>query len=242
MQVRVNMNKIKDFYIEQYPDCPQGRYISEKATFEGLTDEVIKSMLFGYLNVSSDNVLDRIMQQLAVVRGVEYSEVYKVWANSYDVANGVRYRLDWNCDGSIRMHKPKTVDLYHKLKYDFNAEMHDCFFAFSDQQFNEGVEKFNLHGKKLYHAGMGLYGTKEGIDDFFEQYKDPEKEIKEKCNPQEVYFFEYNNHECMINWEGDLDPIKIIISIWGEDVAKTIVRRSAGRSIDEIVSDKKLWR
>ena len=235
------MTKIKEFYTERYPGCDRGKVISRKATFEGLTDDVIKNNLFEYLNVAHEVVLERIMQQLAIVRGVEYSEVYKVWAGSYDVANGVLYRLDWNCDGCIRMHKPKTVDLYHKLKYEFQAEMHECFFAFNSEQFAKGVKENNLEGKKLYRTGAGMFGTKEGIEDFFNQYKEPDRRIKEECIPQEVYFFEYNNHECMINWDGDLEPIKLIISIWGEDVAKTIVRRSVNASVDEIVNNKKLW-
>ena len=43
--------------------------------------------------------------------------------------------------------------------------LRECFFAFSDKQFNEGITKHNLEGKKIYRGHGGLYGTKEGIDE-----------------------------------------------------------------------------
>lgn len=232
------MGTIREFYQEKYPESDDYRLISKTATFDGLTDNVIEDGLYDYLGTADETMLTRVFQQLAALRGVEYAKIYTIYRNGFRVANGVKYRIDWNCDGHIRMIDTKTVETYRKLKYDFNAEMHDCFFAFSDQQFKEGIEKFNLQGKKIYDAGMGLYGTKEGIDNFFEQYKEPEKQIKEKCDPQEVYFYEYNNHEAMISWDGDLEAIRIIINYWGVETAKKIVRRSSFKSIDEIIKEK----
>ena len=232
------MTTIREFYQEKYPESDDYRLISKTATFENLTDDVIADGLYDYLGTADETILTRVFQQLAKIRGVEYSTIYEKYRNGFRVANGVKYRIDWNCDGHIRMLDTKTLDTYHKLKYDFNAEMHDCFFAFSNQQFKEGIERFNLQDKKIYSAGMGLYGTKEGIDDFYEQYKEPEKKIKEQCDPQEVYFFEYNNHESMISWDGDTEAIRIIINYWGVDIAKKIVRRSAFKSIDEIIKEK----
>lgn len=45
-----------------------------------------------------------------------------------------------------------------------------------------------------------------------------------ECDPQEVYFYEYNNHECMIAWDGDKEAYDLIVGYWGEEVAKTIKR------------------
>ena len=58
--------------------------------------------------------------------------------------------------------------------------------------------------------------------------------IKEDCDPQEVYCWEYNNHESFLSWDGDMGAIQVIIDIWGADVAKTIKRRSVCYSIDEL--------
>jgi hypothetical protein len=40
--------------------------------------------------------------------------------------------------------------------------LRDCFFAFGNDQFNEGIKKHNLEGQKIYRGMGGLYGTKEG--------------------------------------------------------------------------------
>ena len=74
--------------------------------------------------------------------------------------------------------------------------MNNCFFAFNQEQFTAGIRKHCLNGLKIYNAGLGLYGTKSGIEDFYKQYDDIDKQIKENCNPQDVYDYEYNNHEC----------------------------------------------
>lgn len=60
------------------------------------------------------------------------------------------------------------------------------------------------------------------------------KYIKESCEPQEVYCYEYNNHECQYSWNGDYSAIEIIIDIWGKEIAHKINRTNAVYSIDEI--------
>ena len=82
------------------------------------------------------------------------------------------------------------------------------FYAFSDKQFVEGLiregyieegqtyEDFKKKGIKLYHDGYGGYGTKEALDNRLNQYKNIDKEIKENCTPEEIFQYEYHNHEC----------------------------------------------
>ena len=152
----------------------------------------------------------------------------------------IKHYQDWkDSEGLIVMENPKTVDLYHHLKYNFQPKMRECFFAFGNDQFKEGIQAQHLEGKKIYSAGMGLYGTKEGIDDFYKQYEEPERRIREECNPQEVYFYEYNNHESMYDWDGDENAIRVIIGYWGVDVAKKIQRYSVCKTVDEIANDKR---
>lgn len=56
---------------------------------------------------------------------------------------------------------------------------------------------------------------------------------------REVYFYEYNNHECMIDWDGDLSAIRIIIDIWGVAIAEKITRFSAGLTMADIIAKQK---
>lgn len=106
------------------------------------------------------------------------------------------------------------------------APMIDCFFAFSPSQYNEGVAKHNLYDKKLYNAGMGLIGTYEGIKAFKKFSDDITANITAECDPQEVYDYEFNNHEC--DYVGDdKEAIDIVIAYFGIERAKTISRRCA---------------
>lgn len=70
----------------------------------------------------------------------------------------------------------------------------------------------------------GAFGTKDGLAEFFKFYDDSRAAIPKECDPQEVYFYEYNNHECMIAWDGDKEAYDLIVGYWGEEVAKTIER------------------
>lgn len=154
----------------------------------------------------------------------------------------LRYFRDWeNWDGGINMINPVTVKRYREIK-DTHPDAQKCgvFFAFSDKQFKEGYQELieNGHikeGDKVVSFGGGGYGTRAGIEEFIGFYEKNTERIKEECDPQEVYFYEYNNHESMIAWDGDLEAIKIIIDIWGADVARKIKRYSASESIENLV-------
>lgn len=154
----------------------------------------------------------------------------------------LQFYQDWEkSEGGIWMVNAKTIDRYIELKND-QPKGEGVFFAFNKKQFDEGVDELIKKGQfqpggKLLSAGGGMYGTKEGLDKFFEYYEEREEIIKKECDPQEVYFYEYNNHECMINWYGDKEAIEIVSDYWGKDVAKSIVRFSA---FSEIGNDEKL--
>ena len=89
-------------------------------------------------------------------------------------------------------------------------------------------------GEKLVSIGAGGYGTKDGAKRLFAFYDSINDKIRSECNPQEVYVYEYNNHECCIDWDGDLNAIRIIATVWGEDVARTIKRKNACYPIESI--------
>ena len=131
-------------------------------------------------------------------------------------------------EGSIFIRNPKTLKLYFQITKEqrsMDCYKHHCFFAFNNEQFEEGKKKAHIQdGEKIYSVGAGMYGTLEGIKGYFAEHKSFDERIKAECDAQEVYFYEYNNHECNLSWDGDEEPFKLILRIWGKEVADSIVR------------------
>jgi len=155
----------------------------------------------------------------------------------------LRYYRDWdNYEGGIVMLNPRTIDRYKQIKNEHpDTDEYGVFFAFSREQAAKGVKRLTELGKITdkteiqYHPHVsGLYGTSEGITAFLEAYENRDKAIPQECDPQEVYFYEYNNHESMYAWDGDVEAIKLIIEYWGVDVARTIKRYNAAKTIEQI--------
>ena len=115
-------------------------------------------------------------------------------------------------------------------------ELVDCFFAFSNSQYEEAIEKNNLQGKKIYRADGGLFGTKEGIQKLYDDYEAISNQIKEQCNPQEVYDYEFDNHECDYTHD-DEEAIKYVVSYFGDERAKEVKRRYAVTKIENLKFD-----
>lgn len=154
----------------------------------------------------------------------------------------LRFYRDWdNWEGGIRMLNAQTIKRYTEIKNNHpKSEDYAVFFAFSDKQFAEGynglIEKgFIKKGDKVSPSFGGMFGTKDGINAFLGYYEERDKAIPKECDPQEVYFYEYNNHESMFAWDGDLEAIKLIIDYWGADVARKIKRYNASMSIENII-------
>lgn len=150
-------------------------------------------------------------------------------------ATGVQVKRDWDRDGFLVITNAKTIKRYEELKYDGKYQP-DCdkigvFWAFSNEQFDEGYDKLLKSGHikdgdKVLRAEWinGLFGTRDGLRKYFDAYNNIDNVIREECDPQEVYLFEYNNFECCISWDGDKSAYNTIRSIWGDEVAKTIRR------------------
>ena len=112
----------------------------------------------------------------------------------------------------------------------------DCFFAFGQKQFDEAIEKHNLKDQKIYNGGNGLYGTKEGINELFAFYEGLNERIAKECDPQEVYNYEYDNHECSITCD-DTDVMYIVLGIFTEEQCRKIKRKNGylNYSIEELL-------
>lgn len=141
-------------------------------------------------------------------------------------------------EGNLKIKGAKTLETYQQLKYENHAPMEGCFFAFSNERFNEGYEKIkHLLGeneKIVCVDNIGLFGKRECVDKFFDFYHNKNKLIKEQCDPQEVYYYEWNNHEICYAHD-DEEVIQIIIDIWGVEVAKTIKRICGAQTVEQIL-------
>jgi hypothetical protein len=121
---------------------------------------------------------------------------------------------------------------YFKLK-EQHPELVDCFFAFSKSQFHEAIEKHNLQDKKILKADGGLFGTQEGIQKLYDDYEAISAQITETCEPQEVYAYEFDNHECSYVGD-DEEAIKLVVSYFGDERAKQVKRRFAVTKIENL--------
>lgn len=142
----------------------------------------------------------------------------------------LQYYRDGDYDGGVCMLNAQTIGHYKEIK-NSHPEIDDygVWWAFSDEQFARGRQHAIEIGKlnpddKIYSGGAGLYGTSDAIKAFFAAYEKRDEQIPKECDPQEVYFYEYNNHECMISWDGDQDAYKLIVEYWGEEIASKIKR------------------
>jgi len=123
------------------------------------------------------------------------------------------------------------------MNYDELINQHpvlfECFFAFSNDQFEKGKREAGIEGKKIYNGGSGLYGTQEGIDKLFNDYEEIDKKISSECQPQDVYDYEFNNHECSYTCN-DSEAISIVFRIFGKERTKTVKLRFAYVKIDNL--------
>lgn len=132
-------------------------------------------------------------------------------------------------EGEVIMHNAKTISKYKQLnavRDHLDCYRYDCFFAFGEEQFKEELRNIRplKQGEKLISVGAGMYGTRGGLKQYFAACDRITARIKQICDPQEVYFYEYNNHECMLSWDGDIEAYRMIQRIWGDETAETIIR------------------
>lgn len=150
------------------------------------------------------------------------------------------YRNFKTSEGAIVMKNAQTLSRYWELYNQHpSTDGRACWYAFGQDQFDKAVAAKKNAGllsdnDKVVAGGAGLYGTCEGIRGLLQFYDERNKVIAAECDPQEVYFTEYNNHECMYAWDGDLGAVQVILDIWGKDVAERLVRFSDCYSVDEI--------
>jgi hypothetical protein len=109
----------------------------------------------------------------------------------------------------------------------------DCFFAFSNSQYAEGIKEHKLEGKKIFKADGGLFGTHEGIKALYDYYDKQHDEISKNCEPQDVYDYEFANHEC--GYLGnDAEAITLALSYFTLEQVKNIKRKYGYLKLEDI--------
>lgn len=102
-------------------------------------------------------------------------------------------------------------------QFDFKA--YGGFFAFGQEQFTAnkiGEEPFVSMGAGLYCSEENASALAEAFHKFVDEHNE---RIKKECDPQEVFDYEYNNHEC--DYTNDVEnPCMYIIELYGFETLK----------------------
>lgn len=152
--------------------------------------------------------------------------------------------VDYDNDGLLVIDGAKTLERYEKLRneiYTINLRDYDMFMAFDADGFRCVKESIRplKEGEKLLNIGQGIFGTKDGYERYQKTYHNIYMKIAKECNPQEVYYYEYNNFECFYR-NSDTQAMRIIIYIFGYDVANTIERLNGLYTVNEIMTIKNM--
>lgn len=153
----------------------------------------------------------------------------------------LKHHRDWDCDGAIRMENAQTIKLYDQIQQETNnviLEEYECFYAFDNKQLEEGLARIGKTKEEVCHFGGGLIGTKEGFERYLDFLEKATERIAKECDPQEVYFDEFNNHECMIAYEGDTAAIELVMNIFGDEIAQTLTRYNKKYSYEQLMLRK----
>lgn len=152
------------------------------------------------------------------------------------------FKQDWDrYDGGLVWENAKTLKRYRELSRQ-HAPAKGWFAAFNNEQFAEGlnglVEKGEAESKAdIKSFGAGIYGTPDGLKGMMDFYYERDKRIADECDPQEVYCEEFNNHECMIDYDGDIAAMLFCIGIFGVERCKRIKRVNAFYSFEHIAKE-----
>ena len=100
-------------------------------------------------------------------------------------------------------------------------------FAFSNEQYEEERKRLVSKGflkedDELFSGPGGSIGTKEGFHAFVHFADEKDAKIAKECDPQEVYIYEWENHECM--YGDEWRAFAIVERIFGKERASKIKR------------------
>jgi hypothetical protein len=102
---------------------------------------------------------------------------------------------------------------YQQIKDDWYTSNHEeIFFAFSNDQYKEGKARMP-EGAQIYRGPAGMFGTDKGFTDWKAASKANDQRVIDECTPEEVYRYEYSNHECGFTCD-DTEAVDIVLQYW----------------------------
>ena len=93
------------------------------------------------------------------------------------------------------------------------------FFAFSEKQLEEGLQKIGAKRDEVIRGFGGVIGRKEDVKAFLGFYDEINERIAKECSPQEVYEEEFWNHEGGYTWDDSIAK-QIAKDLFGEERCK----------------------
>ena len=144
---------------------------------------------------------------------------------------------NWDNDGMLDIHNAQTLDKYQAIRNEQYHHRHpEIVWEFSDmKKVIAKLKPLLKEDEKIINFASGGFATPKGLKLMEAYYASIDERISKECDPQEVYYYEYNNHESCINMEGDTDAIQIVLDIYGEDIARSIKRYSKCITIDQLL-------
>ena len=73
----MNYKYLKNFYQAYYPNDNVGEEIRSKATFNGLFENI--QNCYHYIGVLDSVIRERLFDQLAKIKGVDYEDIYNLY-------------------------------------------------------------------------------------------------------------------------------------------------------------------
>lgn len=139
------------------------------------------------------------------------------------VRTKVQVKQDWDNDGYLRITGAETLKRYSEIReqqHQLPVTEWGIFFAFSQQQFQEGYQGLVKRclikdGDKVKSFGGGAFGLAEGMRRWVMEADALDAKIVEECDPYEVYLYEYNNYECCIDFDGDQRAVEAVLRTFG---------------------------
>lgn len=83
MKDKLEINFVKNWYVQKYPDDTLGQEIPDNVTFLDVFNSMAMNGqdIYNTLNVSDSIIRERVMGQLAELMGESYNVIYYLWLN-----------------------------------------------------------------------------------------------------------------------------------------------------------------